>query len=299
MKNILNKWMSVVLFFATVVSCSGPEGNLPGGILNGVNSRVVFNDYPDNAYLKVTDLANASMKFDLYSANTDIDHIDFTATYKNQVGYVSPSKPVFTVNGSDFVKGKVTALTKTATELAALFGVEGGIAGLAPGESFTFTQKAYLKDGRTFDATNSAPSIAASATGSFTAPFTVFIACPSFVVADAVGDWTITRDDFGFIQDDQVTIKAGPGANQVTLVDLASGTGAYNVILDIAVPGKGDITLAKQKAWDCADLGCPYGVGSMQGTGIFFSCAGFILIDAAHTVAAGGFGTFRLELHKN
>lgn len=297
MKNILNKILSVALLLGVVAACKY-ESNLPSGIQDGINSRVIFN-YPDNAYLKVTDLANASMKFDLYSSNKNIDKIEITATYKNTAGVVSASQLAFTVHQSDFVGGKAT-LSKTATELATLFNVAGGIAGYSPGESFTFTQKAYLTDGRTFDKSNVAPSIANATTGSFTQPFTVFIACPDFVQADAVGNWLVTRDDFGFLQDysQPIAIVAGPASNQVILKNLAQGSGNYDIVLTVAVPGKGDVTVPKQKAWECADLGCPYGTASVAGTGIIFTCAGFLLLDLQHTVAAGSFGTWRIELTK-
>jgi len=179
MKNILNKYLFAVLFVGMVASCKN-ESPLPTGILTGINARVVF-AYADNTYFNFADISNASLKFDLYSVNTDIDKIEYSAKYKNFASQVtSAAKVVLTVPGSSIVGGKALALNIPATDLATAFGVPGGAAGLAGGDSFSFTTKAYLKDGRTYDASDIAPSIAqAPGTSSFTSAFTAYVGCPS------------------------------------------------------------------------------------------------------------------------
>jgi hypothetical protein len=187
----------------------------------------------------------------------------------------------------------------TAAEIATKFNLAGGIDFLGGGDSFTITAAAKLKDGRVFDGSNSAPSITEGNNASFTQKFTVFVACP-FVLAEAVGFYTITRDDFQTWLDDQVEIVAGPGANQVTLKNLFGHPENYDIIMDVD-NAKGDATIKKQEAWHCANFGCGFGVGSIQTNtpGLFFSCTGFLTVNVQHTVAAGSFGTFRLELSKN
>jgi len=190
MKNILYKLLPVALFFGIVLSCK-EESNLPSGILTGINARAVF-AYPDNTYVNFNDLANAAIKFDLYSKNTDIDKIEYSGTYTSFVsGTTTASTLVKTIHGSDFSGGKVTGVTMTANDLATAFGVAGGAAGLAGGDVFNFTVKAYLKDGRTFDASNIAPSIGNSpTTSSFTSKFTAYVGCPSDATAIA-GKYTL------------------------------------------------------------------------------------------------------------
>ncbi len=50
---------------------------------------------------------------------------------------------------------------------------------LKGGDNVTFNASVKLKDGRTFDASNSAPSISGGGSASFTTQFTVFVGCPS------------------------------------------------------------------------------------------------------------------------
>jgi len=189
MKNILIKCLFAALFVGMVASCK-EESPLPNGILTGINARVIF-AYPDNTYFNLGDISNAALKFDLYSKNTDIDKIEYSAKYKNFAsGITSAAKVVLTVPGSSVVGGKLLAASVTASDLATAFGVPGGAAGLAGGDSFSFTTKAYLTDGRTYDASNIASSIAqAPGTSSFTSAFTAYVGCASDQ-APIVGKYT-------------------------------------------------------------------------------------------------------------
>lgn len=180
MKTKINKWLICLLSAATILSCSGPEGNLPSGITTGVNARIIF-AYPDNTYLNLADIADASLKFDLYSANNDLDKIEYSAKFKSfATGVTSPAVIVLTVQSSSFNGGKVMGLQLSASDLTTALSIAGGPASLIGGDSFIFTAKAYLKDGRTFDATNSSPSIGQSpASSSFTSTFTSYVGCAS------------------------------------------------------------------------------------------------------------------------
>jgi hypothetical protein len=282
----------------SAIACRDEDAVRFPKLQEGVNARLVL--YPERSFLNFADLSTASIAFDVYSIS-QIDEIVYSATYRDASLPQKIYDPVelITVPGSAFVNGKATEFELTAAEIAAKFNLAGGIAFLDGGDSFTFTASAKLKDGRVFDGNNSAPSITQGTNASFTQQFTVFVACP-FVVADAVGMYTITRDDFQTWLDDQVEIVAGPGANQVTLKNLFGHPENYDIIVDVD-PAKGDATIAKQEAWHCDNFGCAFGVGSIESIapGLFFSCTGFLTINVRHTVAAGSFGTFRLELTKN
>jgi len=192
MKNILYKFLPVALFFGIVLSCK-QEDNKPAGILYGVDARAVF-AYPDNTYINFADIANAAVKFDLYTHSPDIAKIEYSASYTNFASGTTTAKAiVLTVTGSQFQNGKVLGLTIKATDIATALNLPGGTAGLAGGDSFNFTTKAYLKDGRTYDASNLAPSIGASTTSSFTSFFGAFVGCPSDQVAIA-GTYTAYDD---------------------------------------------------------------------------------------------------------
>ncbi len=290
--------LTILLIAMVTISCRDEDAVRFPDLQEGVNARVVL--YPERSFLNFANLAGASIAFDVYSAS-QIEEIVYSGAYVDASLPQKVYAPValITVPGSAFVEGKATEVKITAAELAVKFNLPGGIAFLDGGDSFTFTASAKLKDGRVFDGNNSAPSITQGNNASFTQTFQVFVACP-FVVADAVGSYTITRDDFATWLDDQVEIFAGPGPGQVTLKDLFGHPEKYDVIVDID-PAKGDATIKKQQAWHCANFGCAFGVGSIESTapGTFFSCTGFLTINVRHTVAAGSFGAFRLELTKN
>jgi hypothetical protein len=298
MNNAIKYSFTVLLLALAAISCRDEDAVRFPNLQEGVNARVVL--YPERSFLNFANLAGASIAFDVYSAS-DIEEIVYSGTYVDASLPQKVYAPValITVPGSAFVEGKATEIKITSAELATKFNLPGGIAFLDGGDNFTFTATAKLKDGRVFDGNNSAPSITQGNNASFTQNFKVFVACP-FVVADAVGTYTITRDDFATWLDDQVEIVAGPGPGQVTLKDLFGHPEVYDIVVNVD-PAKGDATIARQQAWHCANFGCAFGVGSIESTvpGLFFSCTGFLTITVKHTVAAGSFGDFRLELTKN
>lgn len=179
MKKLFIRFLYLVLFCISIVACNDDGGNLPKGIQTGANARVLF-AYPDNTYINFATISSAAVAFDVYSANSDLDRIEYSAVFNNFAsGVASASKLAITVPKSSFVGGKATNVRITSKELATLFAIPGGETSLQGGDSFTFSTKVFLVDGRTFDATNSAPSITTSGTAAFTTAFTIFVGCPS------------------------------------------------------------------------------------------------------------------------
>lgn len=129
--------------------------------------------------------------------------------------------------------------------------------------------------------------------------YSVFFLCP-WVQADAVGQYLIVRDDFDSTLDPGRLIDcvAGPEDNEVTFINIFSHPEEYDVTFTVTDADLAQATVNKQAAWHCDNFGCPYGEGSVEGSGLFFSCTGFVTVDLANTVAAGSFGTYRLELQK-
>lgn len=128
----------------------------------------------------------------------------------------------------------------------------------------------------------------------------------TFISDDTVGTWTITQDDFGSsVGDNTFEVIAGPGENQVTMinpfdhVNPDTGQGDYDIIIDIA-PNSGSASIAKQAAWHCDNFGCGFGEGSINsdGNGKVLSCAGTMEFDLKHTVSAGSFGTYAFKASK-
>jgi hypothetical protein len=180
---------------------------------------------------------------------------------------------------------------------------------LGGGDIFNIYNQVTLSDGRVypdtlvFDGEEFAnvenAFFTAAGTTSFTTTLTFPVLCP-FITADAVGTYSISRDDFEIAFDPSYKpeIIAGPGPNQITILDMLSHPPGYNVIVDVN-PATDVATVRSQKGWDSANYGLPFGEISVEGGGFFFSCTGFLTLDLAHNLADGrSYGTFRIELTK-
>ena len=298
MNKILKYSALLSMFMIVAISCRDEDAVRFPELQTGVNARVAFGD-PTKAFFNYADIANATLAFDIYSQNKDIDEIVYT------ISFADASDPDATyadaelaIPGSAFTNGKAS-VSLTSDQIAQMFGLADHTA-LDGGDNFTFVAKAVLTDGRVIDANNSAPSITGGTNASFTTQFTVFVACP-FNVAEAVGTYTITRDDAEVSldpSDDQVEVIAGTAPNTVILKDLYGYPQQYDVVVTVN-PGNGAATIAKQKAWDSDALLGQYGEASIEGGGWFFSCTGLLTVDIEHTVDLGSFGTYKLELTKN
>ncbi len=129
--------------------------------------------------------------------------------------------------------------------------------------------------------------------------YSVFFLCP-WNESEAVGKYLIVRDDFETTLDiaREIEAVAGPGENEITFKNLFSHPEGYDVTVAVPDPSTAVATVAKQAAWHCDNFGCPYGEGRVEGGGLFFSCSGFLTLTLSHTVDAGGFGDFALDLQK-
>lgn len=192
----------------------------------------------------------------------------------------------------------------TAVELAEAVGFTTTDS-LFIGDNFNFIFPITTTDGRTLTTALSSDLCLQPAQPSFGGcNVSVSIICP-FVVADAVGTWNVVSDPFGTFVDGATSfdVVAGPGANQITVVNIFNHTNPdtgnkdYDVIFDVD-PATGATTVAQQQAWHCDNFGCGFGVGTIDGGGITFSCIGSMQLQLTHRVAAGSFGTFELIMVK-
>ena len=132
---------------------------------------------------------------------------------------------------------------------------------------------------------------------------TIGYACP-FDIDNYTGTYLATTDDFGIYigQPMPFEVVAGPGPNQITLVDVAAHPEMYDVVVDVD-PATGDLTVPKQPALNYNNFGATqYGELSWEGSGTSGStpgnCIGIMDITAAFTVDAGSFGEFELVFEK-
>jgi hypothetical protein len=180
---------------------------------------------------------------------------------------------------------------------------------LGGGDIFNIYNEVTLSDGRVYPDTLEFDGeefanvenafFTAAGTTSFTTTLTFPVLCP-FVTADAIGTYSITRDDFEAAWDPtyKPEVIAGPGPNQVTFVNMLSNPQGYDIIVDVD-PVTDVATVKAQKGWHSGNYGAPFGEILIQGGGFFFSCTGFLSLDLAHNLADGRtYGTFRIEFTK-
>lgn len=132
------------------------------------------------------------------------------------------------------------------------------------------------------------------------------VECPSVDLESIPGTYAVTEDEFGFVIGEEFEIVAGPEENQFTMMNLsghsnpdADGEQNYDVVFTID-PNSGNVTVSRQDAWHYDTFGGTpdYGVGRVQGSGLALTCIGQINLELTHTVAAGSFGTYALQVTK-
>ncbi|HKZ38103.1 MAG TPA: hypothetical protein VJ184_10650 [Chryseolinea sp.] len=266
------------------------------------NLRVV----PDKGSFDIS-AGDPSINFTMYSDTKTIDKVTILVELA-QFGSDGPtSRAVLKeIPGNVFSNSSSSTVSIKLSEFASAVGFT--VDELAGGDIFNIYNQVSMNDGRVYPDTillgddqfinveNSFFTAAGST--SFTGTIAFPVLCP-FVPAEAAGTYTVTRDDFETYLDPnyEPEVIPGPGPNQVTFINLFGHPEGYDVIVDVD-PVTDVATVHKQVAWHADNFGVPFGEGSIEGGGFYFSCTGFITVDLEHTVDAGSFGTFKLELTK-
>jgi hypothetical protein len=185
--------------------------------------------------------------------------------------------------------------------LAALFGLTA--ADITYGDSFTLIAEVKRADGTIFRGVapsttglnpngNNTMNQLLSAGSNFKSAmnFTFTVACPSFDRNAMIGTYLRTNDPFDFVVD-PFQVIAGPNANELILVNW---TGEGKNCTLVVNPDSQAVSVAKQGAWTHPT----FGLASVEGDGLAFSCVGLLNLNLAHTVSAGSFGKFPLSLQK-
>lgn len=197
MKKIIKYSLAVACVMILAIACSD-ETRVPE-FQTGANARVFL--YPDRSFINFSDLSTASVAFDVYSINNDIDELVYRAEYTDvSEGVTYPVVDAIVVPAGSFVDGKASEVEILASELATKLGLPDGVAHFEGGDFVNFTPLMKLRDGRQISAANSAPSITGGAASSFTTLFTVFVGCPSPVTDITTKTYTasiVTEDSGG------------------------------------------------------------------------------------------------------
>lgn len=130
---------------------------------------------------------------------------------------------------------------------------------------------------------------------------TLSYACP-FDTANYEGTWIATSVDFPRVYLNGIVpfeIVAGPGENQITLINPAAHPEGYDIIVDVN-PANGNLTIARQPFLNYNSFNVTqYGELRIEGTGTSGpaagECFGQFSINTGYFVDAGTFGEFGMS----
>jgi hypothetical protein len=247
------------------------------------------------------------INFTIYSDTKTIDHVDiFVELVKFGSDGPTPRALLKEIPGNTLGTSPSTTVAVKLSDFVGALGLT--LDDLGGGDLFNVYNEVIMNDGRVYPDTlefgdeefvNVENSFfTAAGTTSFTSTLTFAVLCP-FVTEDAVGTYTITTDEAEVFweADYEPVAVAGPGPNQVTFKNLFGHPQNYDIVVDVD-PETAVATVSKQTAWDSDNFGFGLGEATVEGQGVFFSCTGFITVDLDHSVAAGSFGVYKLELTK-
>lgn len=213
---------------------------------------------------------------------------------------------VYAVLGSDLNKAhwkKVkefpytdgVSLKVKATEIATALGTD--IDDLTPGTVITMYNEAVTTDGRSFSLANITTDFESQAPYNMAMRWTVSVVCP-FNAAQSEGTYSVVYDNDwqDFSVGDLITVTAGPGANQLSMLAYpapAFGNNRKAIVIDVSASGIA--TIKSQVIGDY--FGSPG--ASISGTGIVFSCTGFISLSNNITAFGGTFQNQKFIIQKN
>jgi hypothetical protein len=248
------------------------------------------------------------INFTIYSDTKTIDHVEiFVDLVKFGSDGPTPRALLREIPGNALGSSSSTSVTLKLSDFVGAVGLT--LDDLGGGDLFNVYNEVTMSDGRVYPDTlelgdeqfvNVENSFfTAAGTTSFTSTLAFPVLCP-FVTADAVGTYSISRDDLevAFDPAHEPEVIAGPGPNQVTVVNMLGHPQGYDIIVDVD-PATDVATVSSQTGWDSANFGLPFGEIAVEGGGFYFSCTGFLTLDLDHNLADGrSFGTFRIEFTK-
>lgn len=282
---------------------------------------IPFN-FEDGGWVKFQELPNFALDV------SNINEAEFSSTIIDPIGNAETLQIDLLATVAGTVRDTVPF--RTITEFPSEFDVTAGdladalaleVSQLSGGDSFRFLGTVTTEDGTVYTYENPSYDEEEGFNGGLTHPqlvnapgfrnalsFTINFVCP-FDAAESAGTYRIVRDDFETsVGDDTFEVIAGPGENQVTMVNPfdhinpATGEQDYRVTIDVD-PTTGIATIPVQQAWHYSNFAAApaYGVGSVNTSGnanFVFSCSGTINLFLQHSVGLGSFGNYRFIAEK-
>ena len=306
MKNIL-KLIPLAIITLFFTACGDIDKDpLEANVEDGPFGTFVRLDITTAAVLDVTNIETTSYGGTVTNPSNNV------ASWSLEVRRVSNGEasdflPVLTITSfpGEFIV--------TPADLATIFGL-ADVDELIPGDRFDFEATSIGMDGTVVTFDDFSADLQGNTGMAQGYRFNTFLSCP-FVQADALGTYAIVTSGgfWGYLDNSidgtaDVEVIAGNTANDLIMINvmgnLLPGEPAdkYNVEININA-GSGQATVVSQTAWDSSHpdpaISTPYGIGSINGTGFVFSCAGAIVLNIdCYCVAAGSFGSGPLVLQK-
>ena len=173
-----------VIVLVLLASCTD-ETRIPD-LLPAANVRIQFLN-PADQLVNFADIANAAIKYSIFSENKDLETVELTFIYNNAATGLAEGPFVlktYTQDDFDASNGAIRDETFTANQLAVIVGKTSG-ADLSGGDNFVFANRTTLTDGRVYPGptpggnNNITPAIAGNAaTEQFSVGWTSYVACP-------------------------------------------------------------------------------------------------------------------------
>jgi hypothetical protein len=246
-----------------------------------------------NKNLNATDPANAiSLKVDSYG-----EEVQSVNVYVSATNTLDTTKWKL-IKNVPFTKGETT-LSVTNAQIATALGLTPG--SLAPGSIFYLWNQAITKDGRRFGSyNNSAADLESQVEFNVAFRWTATVVCPFSPAPFDNQTYVIMRDDWeDFAVGDEVQVRLGPGANQITLVGVFPTVDAHQDLVLNVDPASGSATAARYTYGAYSVGGTKY-TAATAGTGNFvFACTQTIDVTLNHMSVGGtNFGNLKLILKK-
>ncbi|MBK8721278.1 MAG: hypothetical protein IPL95_03020 [Saprospiraceae bacterium] len=147
---------------------------------------------------------------------------------------------------------------------------------MKPGDIIKAKFVATTPDGRTFSEDNTVGTLPSSGSSAFTRSINTTVACVFSASQFSTGKWTVAVDDWNdYKVGDEITVKPGPGANDLTLGIFNTDENHKDVVITVSNANTGAVTIAKQAYGIYKSLGDP-DTYSCEGTGSISGCAGTI-----------------------
>ncbi|MGC4036953.1 MAG: hypothetical protein QM764_13430 [Chitinophagaceae bacterium] len=264
MKKIILILSGVAFFIVGLNSCKK-------GTINGDSNTLIL-----GSYITLAKVTNQNLNFSDPSATVSIDVQEKGSPVESINIYLATKANTFDPTGWKLIKNvpysDVTTLTVTTAEIAAALAP----ASIVPGNQYTLQNEVITKDGRKFSNANTPTNFQSLPGYKMALNWTATAVC-KYDEAATVGSYKVTTDSWeDYNVGDVISVKAGPKANQLSLLTYPSvikgeSPDVVPTVLDID-PITGAVTIANQATGH-------YGDGTLtkiQGSGFIFSCTGGI-----------------------